>query len=349
MMATANFLCEPFDEHVAHTPLSSSFVVEPSLHDAASFLTETVAPAALNMSSCGRQDPSLGSPAISSYNLWSGFSQTFAQSCEKHPRTMRQWQAYLRCISMDDRDAVKKVLSSVNWWKLGGCTVVEANASSADLCISLAEQHHSLRFVIQRDSTSGQLANALKTSTPTQWLSTPRSSSSLEDLPLETSSRITFQERALGSPQMVTSAEVYLIRLPAPSPFLSLQAVSVMTTTELVCHLAVLRANARARVLLTSRVITDSSARDAETDTTEGLRELSLLQLVNDKEFNISELVDIVRAVRDSTGGLLVSDVVQIPQSPVVALEIKYEADYMHGARSVSALQGDRSIQKPLG
>jgi hypothetical protein len=107
LMATAGFLCEPNDSHVAHTPLSASFVTEPALLDAALYLARAAVPAALNMSPAG-QPP---------------------QACEpSQPRVQRQFVAYMSHGVLDEAHAVDGVIKCVDWNGLASATVVDVSA-----------------------------------------------------------------------------------------------------------------------------------------------------------------------------------------------------------------------------
>ncbi|RAH41242.1 uncharacterized protein BO95DRAFT_456741 [Aspergillus brunneoviolaceus CBS 621.78] len=125
MATTGGFLQEPQPGHVSHSEVSAAFVTRPSYLDAAMFLAETAAPAALtketgiiqDSDSDGRKDES---PCLSS----------FATASEAQlPRLQRQWQAYLR-------------------YGTG-----HVGARSTERAIALANQYPSLRFTVQLQSS----------------------------------------------------------------------------------------------------------------------------------------------------------------------------------------------------
>ncbi|KAF7587025.1 hypothetical protein BBP40_007847 [Aspergillus hancockii] len=98
MTATAGFLQESQPGQVAHTALSARFVTKPSYLDAAMFLAETAAPAALQMAAATQRFGPSQQPNESAYNIAFHTSDTFASSCEQRPHLQRQWPAYLRLV-----------------------------------------------------------------------------------------------------------------------------------------------------------------------------------------------------------------------------------------------------------
>ena len=127
MVATAGFLQEPSDHHVAHTALSAPFVTHPGLLDAATFLSSTAAPAALKMSAATRLYPGSQRPDETAYNLAFHTSGTFAELCERQPRIQQQWPAYFQYGTDDEDLAVKDVLMRLDWKSLGNATVVDVS------------------------------------------------------------------------------------------------------------------------------------------------------------------------------------------------------------------------------
>lgn len=108
LMATVGFLCEPQPDHVAHTPLSASFVSRPSFHDAAMFLSESIVPAGLQMiqSIEGRND---------SHQVHNFVPPTLKQGANAN----RRWSAYLHHIGHLQEDlGVNSILQQLNWRKI---------------------------------------------------------------------------------------------------------------------------------------------------------------------------------------------------------------------------------------
>lgn len=130
MTATAGFLHEPRPGHVAHSPLSAQFVTHPALLDAAMFMSETGAPAALKMSSATKQFAGSDRPERSAFNVAFDTSMTFAGCAEQRPKLQRQFAASLSPSTSDEDAGVLEVLTRLDWRGLGNATVVEVSLSS---------------------------------------------------------------------------------------------------------------------------------------------------------------------------------------------------------------------------
>lgn len=126
MMATAGFLHEPRPGQVAHSPLSAQFVTHPALLDAAVFMSETGAPAALKMSSATKQFAGSDRPERCAFNVAFDTSMTFAGCAEQRPKLQRQFAASQSCTSDEDA-GVLDVLMRLDWRSLGNGTVVEVS------------------------------------------------------------------------------------------------------------------------------------------------------------------------------------------------------------------------------
>lgn len=129
MAATAGFLHEPRPGQVAHSPLSAQFVTHPALLDAAMFMSETGAPAALKMSSATKQFSGSDRPERSAFNVAFDTSMTFAGCAEQRPKLQRQFAASLSCSTSDEDAGVLDVLTRLDWRSLGNATVVEVSFS----------------------------------------------------------------------------------------------------------------------------------------------------------------------------------------------------------------------------
>lgn len=137
--------------------------------------------------------------------------------------------------------------------------------------------------------------------------------------------RITVQKRAAGSPQTVRDAAVYMVRVAAPScsPPLLLAYVAA----ELRAHLAVLRANPAATLVLAPRPLPDPGSVDPSVEAAACLRDLAKTQLLaGGRDVDVAELVDLVGGVRDGGGGLVVVNRLHARNCATVALGVKYRA-----------------------
>jgi len=127
MTATAGFLCEPQSDYVAHSALSAPFVTRPSFLDAAMFLSETAAPAALQMAVATQRFGDSQRPDESAYNVTFNTSATFASACAQRPKLQRQWPAYLRYATGDVDASVTDILTRFDWLSLGNASVVDVS------------------------------------------------------------------------------------------------------------------------------------------------------------------------------------------------------------------------------
>jgi hypothetical protein len=148
------------------------------------------------------------------------------------------------------------------------------------------------------------------------------------EVPSELSSRITLQQRIPNAQQSVRSAAVYIVRLPSPSPILPLSSITSRAATELSAHLDVLRANPDSRLLIAAPIVPAPGTVDRDTEAAARLRDLSLQQLTNGRQAEPVEIVELLKSVRYSSGGLALTNEIHSPTSPMAAFEVKYqEAD----------------------
>jgi hypothetical protein len=127
MTATAGFLRLTPSDMVAHTPLSAHFMANRSLLDAAVFMAETVAPAALKMPLATQRFGDSLDPSETAYNLALETSKTFSAACQA-PKLARQWAAYLHyAAGLHQEEKVVGLLSQLNWSNLGDACIVEVS------------------------------------------------------------------------------------------------------------------------------------------------------------------------------------------------------------------------------
>ncbi|KAK4141038.1 uncharacterized protein C8A04DRAFT_31357 [Dichotomopilus funicola] len=358
--ATAGFLCEPEPGHVAHTPLSAPFVAELSYLDAAMFLAETAAPAALRMAAATRRFGDTASqPAETAYGLaFDAGPRGFQGALEQRTKLQRQWPAFAgHLVAMED--SISELLGKLDWTSLGSSCIVDISGDNAGVAMAtaLAENYPSLRFVVQVNNTN----NNSNDHTLSSSTSTPPSP------------HITIHPRVPGTLQPITTGAVYILRL-APA----LLHWRVRVKRELAAHWAVLRGNPAATLLLIAPLLLlpESEPERAEADerlgsagpgfgggataggrgTTEAggggcvegaarVRDLVLLQLVGGDEEGVvgmRELVQLVRSVNGNgvngvsgvNGGggvdggcLAVVKKLRLKDSATVALGIRYQPD----------------------
>lgn len=141
-------------------------------------------------------------------------------------------------------------------------------------------------------------------------------------------SRVVVQHRPQGTMQFITDAAVYIIHLPSPAPAQSIQELAGDIAIELSAHMDVLRSNPASSALLLTRVLPQPGSVDPITESSARLRDLSLMQLSNGREFEPMEIIDIIRVLQDRTGGLVLTGELRSPSSSIVAFEVRYQNDH---------------------
>jgi hypothetical protein len=183
-----------------------------------------------------------------------------------------------------------------------------------------------LRFVVQLGElgSSDQQSRLSTPSTPQQlnWPIKP-----MKDMSRSFTSRITVQQRTVGGPQPVRDAAVYILRVPTVSPSLPSHALLARISAELKAHLGILRSNSSATLVLAANLLPEPGAVDPDIEAVSRLRDLALSQLANQREIGTAEVMEVVNAVRDETGQLVLVNKLHSRSSATVALEIRYRAD----------------------
>ncbi|KAF2017047.1 hypothetical protein BU24DRAFT_420072 [Aaosphaeria arxii CBS 175.79] len=333
IMAIAGFLREPQPGHIEHTALSASFVTRPAHLDAAMFLAETIAPSALHMAAASRQhstarafgfgaDGSACDAGDSAYTLATRGSptedSTFQLAFERRKRLQRQWPAYLNSVG-DTDDAAAELLGQLDWIGLGNSCVVDVGGpipgrtNTGNRCAiqALADLYPALSFAVQTEDPSAPISPSFP----------------------DPGRRISVHKRPNGAPQTIKDAAVYMVRLSTSSspPIVPIRE---RILSELRSHLRVLEGNRSALLILTPRLLPDPGSVDVQVESMARLRDLSLLQLANERDLNMQELMDLVDSVHDANGRLVVIKQLRSRNSSVVALGIRYQS---HSERPLNA------------
>ncbi|KAH8653265.1 hypothetical protein BGZ60DRAFT_181281 [Tricladium varicosporioides] len=305
MTAAVGFLYEPRPGHVEHTALSAPFGNRPSYHDALMFLTNTAAPAAMQMVTV-TQRMRLQQQLLqrTSYN-----DLPLASSFQQQVKPRYQWPSYLRYALGDQDSSIASIFDSFDWASLGVATVVDVGAQSTTMACALAESYPSLKLVVQMSSSP--------------------------DSPMDVDTRIAIQNRSWAMPQTVRDAAVYALRVPHDFPTVSAQTRAARLRAELEAHLSVLRDNDAARLILTAPLLPHAEAANdmernfyyPDTYAIKGLMlDMSLLQLANDRELEVADLSELMRSVGDGDGYLVVESKLQVHSaSRDQAFEIRYK------------------------
>ncbi|KKA18013.1 Uncharacterized protein T310_8038 [Rasamsonia emersonii CBS 393.64] len=140
--------------------------------------------------------------------------------------------------------------------------------------------------------------------------------------------RINVQYRVPGTPQPILDAAVYIINFPLPAPGVSSStSLATQINAELRAHLNALRMSRSATMVLTVPSLSERGTVSTEAAVQTRIRDLSLMQLANERELEMSELMNLLNGVSDSEGRLvLVNKVRSAGNNGAVALEVKYQA-----------------------
>ncbi|OBT49352.1 hypothetical protein VE00_00489 [Pseudogymnoascus sp. WSF 3629] len=193
-------------------------------------------------------------------------------------------------------------------------------AKSTSMASSLSKMFPSLRLVVQIDNTQSSLLDQDYMWQNAVLGSSIRDSSSSGSSPSPTNPFITVTYRAMGMPQSVTDAAVYIIHVPTTSSGLTIKA-------ELDDYLGVLRTSGGIMLILTTRLLPEpGTLSNPEIEAVARARDLSMLQLANESEMEMSELLSIIKTVGDNAGKLVVTNHLRSNNGVILALTIKYQA-----------------------
>lgn len=131
MTASAGFLKEAEPGHVAHTALSSSFVVKPSYLDAAMFIAGTAAPTALHMPAATHRFGKSTQANETAYHIAFNTPNTFASACQESPTLRREWSAYLdlQHEANDSHEALVKFIGTLKQASTGQSRITVVDVS----------------------------------------------------------------------------------------------------------------------------------------------------------------------------------------------------------------------------
>jgi hypothetical protein len=121
---------------------------------------------------------------------------------------------------------------------------------------------------------------------------------------------------------------VYVLNLGSPSAgeAQSLLSVTSRVAAELLAHLPILRDNRGATLVVAMRLLPDPGSVDVGVEAAARTRDLVLLQLANQRDLEVSELVDLIQGVRDWSGRLAVVSRARGRDNAVMALGVKFLA-----------------------
>ncbi|KAL4780397.1 hypothetical protein BJX76DRAFT_364343 [Aspergillus varians] len=301
---TAGFLQQPQPDEVAHSPLSAPFVLMPGYLDAAMFLAETAAPAALQTEKATQLYAASDLPMESPFSLAFPMAESFPRAYEQQPRLQRQWPAYLRYAIGDMDAAPSDVDMYLGPLRVGNSSVVEVDAASTELASRLEKRYPTIRFIVQ-------LSEVEKAT----W--------KVDEPPM--SSRLIVQYCSNGAPQPVVGAALYLMRIPPSSPVTPVSSILAQLAAQLKLHLGTLRMNTSVSLVLYARLLPDAGSMSVESEAQALLRDVTFFQLSKQREMSSWDIIDLVNSVSDSTGRLVLVKTMRSPKSPIVTFEIRYQ------------------------
>lgn len=200
--------------------------------------------------------------------------------------------------------------------------------SVSDVAV-LANRFPALNFIVQSDNP--RINNNTTTTTRKSSLST-LDTLSADKNPCDYLERVAIQKRVPGSPQTITDAAVYLLRVPSPSAsagslvFNDRASMSDYIRSELTAHLGVLRAHPAAKFVLSFRPLPEAQAGvDPHVEAMARTRDLAKMALTNGGDLELKEVLAIVDSVRDDRGHLAVINKIQCQNSATVVISIRYQ------------------------
>ncbi|PCG92024.1 Hypothetical protein PENO1_090790 [Penicillium occitanis (nom. inval.)] len=348
MTATVRFLCEPQPNHIAHTALSASFVMKPEFLDATKFIAGTAAPAALQMASATQEIRSR--ELIRGSSLPLNTAQSFQSLFEQAPKLQRQWVTYLGSLAEPEIDeGATDVFRQLDWPRFGAACIIEVDSSPSIMAALIVERHPSLRITLQicengnrpkhgadSSNNNNNNNNSLHQNSITQSNSpfVPMVTRRRHQGPPAAGSNnnIFLHRRAPGQPQTIKNAGVYILCLPPPSPrnAVSIHAIQSRLIAELRAHLGVLRENRSTILILRMRFLPEHATVDPEIECVARTRDMTLFQLANEREFEVTEVIDIIQDITDGLGKLTVVSKIRSKNNAVVALGVKFQLNASH-------------------
>ncbi|KAL4756994.1 uncharacterized protein BDW70DRAFT_163963 [Aspergillus foveolatus] len=334
LVATSGFLQEPITNYVSHTPLSAQFVTNQSLLDAAVFMADVAAPTALQMPTATQRFGSSQNPTETAYSMALRTIQPFGVAIQEQPKLGRQWSAYLRhAVGLHQEKGIMEMLSQLKWSNLGNAFIVEVGAQSTSMAQHLAQKFPTLRLIVQiyhtRSSSSLHDLEHLRLIEMMGGVESDSSSSSSPgsgSRPSSAGSRITVTYRAAGTPQPVIDAAVYILHLRSPAGVEGIDRIG-MVRAELQYYLGILRSSGGILLIPTAKLLPEpGSLADPMLEAVARAHDLTMLQLANEGEMEMTQLISVIQAIQDNLGRLVITNQLRSPNSLIVCLTVKHEA-----------------------
>jgi hypothetical protein len=166
---------------------------------------------------------------------------------------------------------------------------------------ALIAQHPGLRFIVQTADKDGS------------------------DIAKQLHPRIKVQFRARGESQLIKTAQVFVLYLPGASLYSSREDVLAEMAAEMRIHLAVLRANSHAKLLLVAELLPDPDKVESKIEAAARSHDLFLMQLANGGLLDMAQLQELLSSAGDDAGHLLVMNQISSCKGPTVVLQVRIE------------------------
>ncbi|KAK2594655.1 hypothetical protein QQS21_007631 [Conoideocrella luteorostrata] len=142
------------------------------------------------------------------------------------------------------------------------------------------------------------------------------------------SSRITVTYGAASMPQPITDASVYILHLPLSydTPA-SVNGFLAAGKAELEKYLDILRVSGAHMLVLTTRLLPEPGRMsNPEVEAVPRIRDLSMLQLANGSEMEMTDVLNMINSASDGAGRLVVTSQLRSKDGMVAALTTQFKA-----------------------
>ncbi|KAF2209141.1 hypothetical protein CERZMDRAFT_100658 [Cercospora zeae-maydis SCOH1-5] len=323
--ATSGFLRETESGMLAHSRLSTEFAEKSSLLDATSFICDTAVPTSLRMADATRRNAVSQHSQHCAFQFVSPQSVSLQRACEDKPRLQRELAAFQSIQDTLIDQSTADVLLSSDWAKLRVATVVEVGARSTSTAYALAQKAPELHVIVQlREDAARQQSG-------------PKDIALLRQT---AEGRVEVQERLPGSPQTIQDAAVYVLHFPGPSLTAPFSSLREHILRDLRVHFNVLRTNRSATLILVVRLLPDPAQHnDPDREAAARVQDLLLMQMANEREWDLQLLMELLDEVSDATGRMVIThNHSSREKHAAVVLEVQIRPRSTNGLRVLGTL-----------
>ncbi|KAL8717160.1 MAG: hypothetical protein Q9225_005570, partial [Loekoesia sp. 1 TL-2023] len=283
MVMTSNFLTQPTPSTVAHNATSRLFATDPNFLGWLGFMSRHSIPSAFKMADATEQWGGVEEKRknMTAWNLAMGTEMPFFEWFAETKERSNQFASYMRSVQASYETNLRHLIVGFNWASLGEATVVDVGGSTCSTSIALATAFPSLTFTVQDlPDTISQAKSILSTQPP------------------HISSRITPYPHDFFTPQPITNARVYILRMilhdwPTASAIAILQNL-----------LPALKADpGNARIVIMDTVLPAPGSSEVVEEALLRVRDLTMMQAFNSRERELGEFEELFASVRDGEGG----------------------------------------------